>query len=105
MLDFRYDTFLDLCETRNYSRTAEDLHLSQPTVTQHIQHLERHYGTDLFVYRSKRLYLTEKGEELCRQVRRNRDLLERTVQADRRVSRRLGGKDSFYRGEALGKTR
>ena len=44
-------------------------------------------------------------EELCRQVRRNRDLLERTVQADRRVSRRLGGKDSFYRGEALGKTR
>ena len=39
MLDFRYDTFLDLCETLNYSRTAENLHLSQPTVTQHIQHL------------------------------------------------------------------
>ena len=45
------------------------------------------------------------GEELCRQVRRNRDLLERTVQADRRVSRRLGGKGSFYRSEALEKTR
>ena len=32
VLDFRYDTFLDLCETRNYSRTAENLGLSQPTV-------------------------------------------------------------------------
>ena len=87
MLDFRYDTFLDLCETRNYSRTAENLHLSQPTVTQHIQHLERHYGTDLFVYRSKRLYLTEKGEELCRQVHRIRGMIR---QAERRMAAPAG---------------
>ena len=83
MLDFRYDTFLDLCETLNYSRTAENLSLSQPTVTQHIQHLERHYGTDLFQYRSKRLYLTEKGEELCRQVRQIRGMIRR---AERRMA-------------------
>ena len=83
MLDFRYDTFLDLCETLNYSRTAENLSLSQPTVTQHIQHLERHYGTDLFQYRSKRLYLTEKGEELCREVRQIRGMIRR---AERRMA-------------------
>lgn len=77
VLDFRYDTFLDLCETRNYSRTAENLGLSQPTVIQHIQHLERHYGTDRFLYRNKQLYLTEKGEELCRQVRRIRGMIRR----------------------------
>ena len=83
MLDFRYDTFLDLCETLNYSRTAENLSLSQPTVTQHIQHLERHYGPDLFQYRSTRLYLTEKGEELCRQVRQIRGMIRR---AERRMA-------------------
>lgn len=89
MLDFRYDTFLDLCETLNYSRTAENLHLSQPTVTQHIQHLERHYGTDLFVYRSKRLHLTEKGEELYRQVRRIRSMIR---QAERQMAAPPGRK-------------
>ena len=36
------------------------------------------------------------GEDLCQQVRRNRNLLERTIQADQRLSRRLGGKHSFY---------
>lgn len=87
MLDFRYDTFLDLCETLNYSRTAENLHLSQPTVTQHIQHLERHYGTSLFLYRSKRLQLTEKGEELYRQVRRIRGMIR---QAERQMAAPTG---------------
>lgn len=87
MLDFRYDTFLDLCETLNYSRTAENLCLSQPTVSQHIQHLERHYGTDLFLYRSKRLYLTEKGEELYREVRRIRGMIRR---AERRMAAPAG---------------
>lgn len=89
MLDFRYDTFLDLCETLNYSRTAENLHLSQPTVTQHIQHLERRYGTSLFLYRSKRLQLTEKGEELCRQVRRIRGMIR---QAERQMAAPAGPK-------------
>ena len=87
MLDFRYDTFLDLCETLNYSRTAENLHLSQPTVTQHIQHLERHYGTSLFLYRSKRLQLTEKEEELYRQVRRIRGMIR---QAERQMAAPTG---------------
>ena len=90
MLDFRYDTFLDLCETLNYSRTAENLHLSQPTVTQHIQHLERRYGTDLFLYHNKRLHLTEKGEELCRQVRRIRGMI---CQAERQMAAPPGRKN------------
>lgn len=89
MLDFRYDTFLDLCETLNYSRTAENLRISQPTVTQHIQHLERHYGTSLFLYQNKRLCLTEKGEELCRQVRRIRGMIR---QAERQMAAPPGRK-------------
>lgn len=34
--------------------------------------------------------------ELCRQVEKNRQLLERAVAADRRLSRRMGGDKSFY---------
>ena len=34
MLDFRYDTFLELCRTKSYTKAAKNLHVSQPTVSQ-----------------------------------------------------------------------
>lgn len=36
------------------------------------------------------------SEELVRQATRNRTLLERIIQTDRRISQRLGGSASFY---------
>ena len=30
MLNFKLDTFLALCELRNYTKTAEQLHMTQP---------------------------------------------------------------------------
>lgn len=36
------------------------------------------------------------SEELVRQTARNRALLGRIIQADRRISQRLGGSSSFY---------
>ena len=64
MLDFRMDTFLALCRTMNYTRAAEELNITQPAVTQHIQYLQRHYGVKLFQYRDKHLFLTEAGAAL-----------------------------------------
>ena len=40
MLDPRWNTFLILCETMNYTRAAERLCLTQPAVTHQIQSLE-----------------------------------------------------------------
>lgn len=62
MLDFRLETFLTLCETRSFTRTAEILHITQPAVSQHIKFLEKKYNTKLFVYELKTLSLTKKGE-------------------------------------------
>ncbi|MGB5822587.1 MAG: LysR family transcriptional regulator [Proteocatella sp.] len=64
MLDHRIDTFLKLCEIRNYTRTAEILSVTQPAVTQHIKFLEQYYGGKLFFYTGKNLELTDKGEIL-----------------------------------------
>ena len=64
MIDFRHITFLHLCKIKNYTKTAKELHLTQPTVTQHIQYLEELYGTKLFEYTGKALNLTEKGRQL-----------------------------------------
>ncbi|ODS50183.1 MAG: LysR family transcriptional regulator [Halanaerobium sp. 4-GBenrich] len=64
MIDFRHQTFLKLCQIKNYTKTAEKLHITQPTVSQHIKHLEEYYGVKLFNYSSKKLNLTEAGKKL-----------------------------------------
>lgn len=53
MLDSRWNTFLVLCETMNYTRAAERLCLTQPAVTHHIHYLEDHYGCRLFSYEGR----------------------------------------------------
>ena len=64
MLDPRWNTFLTVCETMNYTRAAERLCLTQPAVTHHIQYLEQHYGCRLFTYQGKMLRLTAQGQRL-----------------------------------------
>lgn len=62
MLDFRMLTFLQLCETRNYTKTAEILNITQPAVSQHIKYLENYYHTKFFCYNEKRqLEITPQG--------------------------------------------
>lgn len=64
MLDFRYETFLVLCKTLNYTEAGSLLCITQPAVTQHIHWLEEKYKCKLFEYKNRRLTLTEKGSML-----------------------------------------
>lgn len=66
MLDFRLLTFLTLCNTGSYTRAAEELHITQPAVTQHIKYLEKQYGVALFNRSEKRLTTTDAGNLLYR---------------------------------------
>lgn len=81
MQDYRMETFLSLCSTLSYRRTAELLHITQPAVTQHIQHLEKVYGCRLFRYESRRLHPTAGAEILEKYARefqlREEELLRR----------------------------
>lgn len=62
MLDFRVETFLTVCQTMNFTRAAELLHITQPAVTQHIQVLEKQYGAKFFRSQGKQIFLTEAGQ-------------------------------------------
>ncbi len=68
MLDFRIATFLQLCETKSYTKTAKLLDITQPSVTQHIKYLQKRYQCKLFSYEGKTLRLTPEGEYLRRQA-------------------------------------
>lgn len=55
----------------SFTRAAEELFLTQPTVSMQIKQLNKSVGLPLFEQVGKRLFLTEAGEELfatCRQI-------------------------------------
>lgn len=68
MLDFRLETFIQLCESKNYTKTAEKLCITQPAVTQHIKYIESKYNIKLFHYVGKTLTLTKAGETFLNNI-------------------------------------
>ena len=54
-------TFLSVCRTLNYTRSAAELNITQPAVSQHIAFLESSYGAKLVARQGKRLSLTPAG--------------------------------------------
>jgi DNA-binding transcriptional LysR family regulator len=44
MIDTKLITFMKLCETKSYTKTAETLYITQPSVTHHIKALEKNYN-------------------------------------------------------------
>ncbi|PKO05284.1 MAG: hypothetical protein CVU41_11645 [Chloroflexi bacterium HGW-Chloroflexi-3] len=71
--------FLAAAETLNFSQAAKHLHMSQPSVTQHIRNLETHFGMLLFLRSGRKISLTEAGITLLPMAR---DLVLAAVRAD-----------------------
>ena len=62
---------------RSFTRAAEELYLTQPTVSMQMKQLAKTAGIPLFELIGKRLYLTEAGSELYRTCQQIFDLLDR----------------------------
>lgn len=71
-------TFIKLCEIRNFTKTAEALSMSQPTVSLHIRNLEELFQTQLIQRNSKQLQITPTGEILLDSAKQIIQLLEQT---------------------------
>ena len=59
-------TFITLVEQKHFTRTAEQLHMTQPGVSQHIRKLENYYDTSLIYRFDKSFELTPAGEQVYR---------------------------------------
>lgn len=60
MLDIhQLNVFVMAAETLNFTQAAQQLHMTQPSVSQHIQYLERHFDTELFIRNGRNLELTD----------------------------------------------
>lgn len=58
------EIFCKLAENKSFSQTAEELHLSQPTVSFQIRSLEKYYGLKLIERTTRELSLTAQGKIL-----------------------------------------
>lgn len=61
--------FLRVAERMNFTRAAQELYLTPPTVTHHIQKLESELGVRLFQRNSKSVSLTLEGEAFYQDAR------------------------------------
>src|SRR2546426_10149733 len=55
------EVFLAIARAQSFSRAAERIHLSQPTLSEHTRQLEQELGAPLFVRHSRSVTLTEAG--------------------------------------------
>ena len=58
------EIFIEVCKTKNMSKAAENLKISQPTVSHAISQIENEYNVQLFDRISKKLYITDVGLRL-----------------------------------------
>lgn len=70
--------FLTVAREGNFSRAAEKLHLSQPTLSRQIKDMEDEYGKTLLIREPRRVLLTEDGELLRRRAEEILSLVEKT---------------------------
>lgn len=64
LLDDKLETFITVCEVKNFTKAGEILGLTQPAVSQHVKKLEEELGTQVF--------LRKKGGNRALARRRNR---------------------------------
>jgi DNA-binding transcriptional LysR family regulator len=65
MLDIhQLNVFLMAAEAMNFTQAAQRLHMTQPSVSQHIQALEKHFNIPLFIRAGRSLELTDAGMAL-----------------------------------------
>lgn len=91
----RLEAFKKVYELRSFSRAAQELFLSQPTISAHVSSLEEELGTRLFDRIGKTILPTKTGEmlhgyaeqvfALLRQARAEVDLLQHKVSGRLRI--------------------
>jgi DNA-binding transcriptional LysR family regulator len=84
MLDWHdLQVFVAAADLENFSAAAQELHLSQPAITQRIRSLEKQLGVKLFERQGRRVHLSEAGayllplaKDLLRRSKRTEEMMQ-----------------------------
>ena len=70
MSDFRLKAFYSVAKNLSFTKASQELFVSQPAITKHIQELESHYQVRLFERQGNRISLTDAGRLLLNHCER-----------------------------------
>ena len=82
---YHLNTFLAVARAHSFTRAADELHLTQPTVSSGVNELERSLGVKLFNRSGRSISLTMEGRLLVSYAEQIRDL---TIEAQDRIYHR-----------------
>ncbi len=77
--------FLSVCDTGNMTAAAEKLYIAQPSVSQAILELEKHYNVKLFERLGRKLFITAAGQKLLTYARHMVNLNKEAEEAMREI--------------------
>lgn len=80
------DYILELSQTLNFNRAAENLFISQSTLTYHIQDVEKEIGFFIFNRKGKRVSLTPAGTQFSITLRSIQDQLHAAIEQGQNFS-------------------
>ncbi len=83
--------FLEIAREGNMTSAAERLHISQPTLSVQMKHLEEELGKKLFVRRARSMALTEEGMLLRERASDIVDMVDKTTEEFREMDNLEGG--------------
>jgi len=79
MLDVKLETLLAVAETKNFTKAADLLALTQPAVSHHINQLEEEFHVRLFVRGKGEVKLTAEGEIALKYAKRLKAMHEKML--------------------------
>ncbi|MCH5344027.1 MAG: LysR family transcriptional regulator [Acetatifactor sp.] len=82
------DYILELAQTQNFNRAAENLYTAQPTLSYHIKATEEELGFQIFSRSSKGATLTPAGAQFCVTLRNVRAELKKAIEQAQNFSTR-----------------
>lgn len=82
------DYILELAQTQNFNRAAENLYTAQPTLSYHIKAVEEELGFQIFTRSGKGATLTPAGKQFCTTLRNVRAQLKKAIEQAQNFSTR-----------------
>lgn len=91
--------FLMVAKEQSFTRAAEQLHITQPTLSRQLAALEEELGIELFIRKGKNIMLTDEGMLLKRRALEILNLEERTLEELKRTEEVIEGTVTVGCGE------
>ncbi len=91
--------FLTVAKEQSFTKGAEQLHITQPTLSRQLAALEEELGTPLFIRSGRNITLTDEGVLLKRRALEIIDLEERTIDEIRGTEELIDGTITIGCGE------